>query len=137
MTIYGNSKWNKFFDDYMDSFVQTRMSPMFLTSRTNLTDHSSWDFEKNHTKDGEYIMIEVPGFNKSNLTVEVDGTNLIVTGKRTYKVNGKDNEKTITKTINIGEIFDISQIEATVQDGILTVFTPNKHEVKKQRINIV
>lgn len=130
--IYGNSLWNKFFDDYANSFVQTRMSPKYLT--TNVL--PSWDFEKNYTKDGEYFMIEVPGFNKSNLTVEVDGPNLVVTGKRTYKLNGKETEKTISKIVNIGEIYDMSQIEATVEDGILTVFTPNQNKGKKQRINI-
>lgn len=130
--IYGNSNWNKFFDTYLDSFLETRMSPKYLTTNTL----PSWDFEKNYTKDGEYVMVEVPGFNKSNLTVEIDGQNLLITGKRTYKVNGKETEKTISKVVNVGDIYDLPQIEATVEDGILTVFIPNKNKGKKQRINI-
>ena len=131
--IYGNSKWNRFLDDYLDSFLETRMSPKYLT--TNIL--PSWDFEKNHTKDGEYMMVEVPGFNKSNLTVEIDGGNLVITGKRTDKVNGKDTEKTISKVINIGEIYDMTQIEATVEDGVLTIFNPKKKETKPNKIKIL
>lgn len=131
--IYGNLNWNKFFDDYTNTFVQTRMSPKYLISNVLQTS----DYEKNYTKDGEYFMVEVPGFNKSNLTVEIDGRNLIVSGKKTYRVNGQETEKTISKVIDIGEIHDLSQIEATVEDGILTVFNPKKKETKPNKIKIL
>jgi len=82
-------------------------------------------------------MIEVPGFNKSNLKVELEGDKLFVSGKRTYKVNGEETTRTYFKTFNMGGVFDGSQIEATVEDGILTVFIPNKTKSEKKKISIL
>lgn len=138
--MYGNSKWNKFlskdflsedlnkFTDELKYYLQTQLIPMSSSPVSG--------YKKNHTKDGEYLTVEVPGFNKSNLTLEIDGTTLTISGKKIHKLNGQENELTLYKSIDIGEVIDMSLIEATVEDGILTVFLPNKNKMKKQRINI-
>lgn len=138
--IYGNSNWNKFLDSYLEGFFSNRNYPMYLkvsTSTPEWDNYSKDELEKNQTSDGEYLMIEVPGFNKSNLKVELEGDKLFVSGKRTYKVNGEETTRTYFKTFNMGGVFDGSQIEATVEDGILTVFIPNKTKSEKKKISIL
>lgn len=89
----------------------------------------------NYTKDGGYISIEVPGFNKNNLTIEVDGNVLLVSGKRTTTVNGKTETKTISEQYKINDS-DANSIEATVEDGILTIFIPNLKSQQKKVIKV-
>lgn len=95
------------------------------------------NYEVNHTKDGAYLFFEVPGFNKSNLKVEMENGILHIEGKRTYKLNGEDKTKTVSKQFQIGKEYDASQIEATVEDGLLTVFVPNFKKQEKKRISLL
>ena len=63
--------------------------------------------------------IEAPGFNKDNVNVEISNGVLIVTGER--DIGDKQTyagQKKIFKRISIGNLTDI---EAIVEDGILTI----------------
>lgn len=138
--IYGNSNWNRLLDNYLESMFSNRNHPMYLkvsASTPEWENYSKEEIEKNQTSDGEYLMIEVPGFNKSNLKVEIEGDKLFVSGKRTYKVNGEETTRSYFKSFNVGSVYDESQVEATVEDGILTVFIPNKTKVGKKKISIL
>jgi len=132
--IYGNRDYN----DLFNTFFSRRMAgPIFYaTSDFKLEDDSS-DYEVNHTEDGAYLFFDVPGFNKSNLKVEIEGSHIIIEGKRSYKLNGKESTKSISKKFEIGKDYDYSQIEATIEDGLLTVFVPNFKKVEKKRISIL
>jgi HSP20 family molecular chaperone IbpA len=101
----------------------------------------SSDYELNIVKDGAYFIFEVPGFNKTNLEVLVEGPNLVLTGTRKYKLNGKEQQKTLNKKVELSQnmVYDSSLIEASVEDGILTVFIPNYNQEsvkKKNKINL-
>lgn len=95
-------------------------------------------YEVNYTKDGAYLFFDVPGFNKSNLKVEMESGILYIEGKRTYKLNGEDTEKVISQKFKIGQEYNPDNIEATIEDGILTVFVHNyKKSEKKKRISLL
>jgi HSP20 family molecular chaperone IbpA len=94
-------------------------------------------YEINHTKDGAYLLFEVPGFNKTNLKVELEGGKLLLEGKRTYKVNGEEKSKKISRSFDLGQGYDASSVEATIDDGILTVFIPNYKKQEKKRISLL
>ena len=55
------------------------------------------NYEINQTKDGAYLFFEAPGFNKSNLKVEMEDGMLTINGKRTYEMNKEEKVKTISK----------------------------------------
>jgi HSP20 family molecular chaperone IbpA len=95
------------------------------------------NYEMNHTKDGAYLFFEAPGFNKTNLKVEMEDGVLYINGKRTYKLNGEEKTKTINKEFKIGEGYNAKSIEATIEDGMLTVFVPNYKKQEKKRISIL
>jgi HSP20 family molecular chaperone IbpA len=90
------------------------------------------DYEVNYTKDGAYLFFNVPGFNKSTLKVELDNGIIDIQGSRTYKLNGEEKTKKLSKQFKIGNNYNDTLIEATTEDGILTIFVPNyKKETKK------
>ena len=106
-----------------------------VVTKTNEPETES--YEINSTKDGAYLFFEAPGFNKTNLKADMEDGMLIIEGKRTYKLRGEEVEKSISKRFKIGRQYDASLIEATIEDGILTVFVPNFKTPEKKRINLL
>jgi HSP20 family molecular chaperone IbpA len=98
------------------------------------------DYEVNLVKDGAYFHFEVPGFNKTNLDVLIEGSELVIEGTRKYKMNGEEKEKRISHRIDLNNLYEPSTVEATVEDGILTVYIPSfkkESQKKKNRINLM
>jgi len=129
--IYGNDL-NEIFDRVFG------YNPNYNYRTTLLTRNDGEDvYEINHTKDGAYLFFDAPGFNKNNLKVEMENGVLHIEGKRTYKINGKEKNRVISKEFNIGEGYNPNSIEATIEDGLLTVFVPNYKKQEKKRISIL
>ena len=131
MRYYSNSNlWNSI-DDLFNNFQ---------APNSNFSEQKSEKepYEVNYTKDGAYLIFEVPGFNKTNLKVEVEDGTLYVEGPRTYKRDKEDVTKSIKQSFKIGRDYDPSNIEATIEDGILSVFVHSyKKSDKKKRISLL
>ncbi len=98
----------------------------------------SSDYDVHKTEDGSYNIFEVPGFNKSNLKVEVDGTRLTIEGKRVQKTSSGEKTRTFNKSYELGNKIDSSKLEATIEDGILTIFIPKPSEKEtKKKISLL
>ena len=130
--IYGGSQFN----DFLDSFFTHRMSSSSSLPSSYLKE-TNMEYDINYTKDGAYLIYKVPGFNKSNLKVELEDDLLFIHGKRTYKLNGKEVTKEINQKFRIGDRYSSSQVEATIEDGILSIFVPNMKKEDKKRINLL
>jgi HSP20 family molecular chaperone IbpA len=131
--IYGNSEMN----DLFDTFFNNRGRNYNYSTTLVKNDSESELYEINHTKDGAYLFFDAPGFNKSNLKVEMEGGVIHIEGKRTYKLNNEEKKKTVSKQFKIGDDYDTSSIEATIEDGLLTVFVPNYKKQDKKRISLL
>jgi len=151
--LKGNYKINKFkktndmihkddFNKIFDQFFNGSSKPYYYTQTYRLVPNDQQDEEitdVNFTKDGAYLHFEVPGFNKTNLEITIEGSELVLEGTRKYKVNGNDKEKKLSRRVDLGNLYEPSTIEATVEDGILTVYIPSYRKDKmkrKNRINI-
>jgi HSP20 family protein len=95
------------------------------------------NYEINQTKDGAYLFFEAPGFNKTNLKVEMEDGMITINGKRTYEMNKQEKVKTISKKFTVGTEYDAESIEATIEDGLLTVFVPNFKKKEKKKISLL
>ena len=131
--IYGNSEMN----DLFDTFFNNRGRNYNYSTTLVKTDSEGELYEINHTKDGAYLFFDAPGFNKSNLKVEMEGGVIHIEGKRTYKLNNEEKKKTVSKQFKIGDDYDTSSIEAKIEDGLLTVFVPNYKKQEKKRISLL
>lgn len=126
---------NKNFENLIDSFF-FGYNPVNV--RTRLEETPDDEYEVNYTKDGAYCFFEVPGFNKTNLKVEFEDGAVEIEGKRTYKVEGQEKTKTISHRFRIGKEYDSSLLEATIEDGILTLFVPNlKKPEPRKRVSLL
>jgi HSP20 family protein len=129
--IYGND-----FNEIFDRVFGNNPNYNFKTSVVTRAEGDE-NYEINHTKDGAYLFFDASGFNKTNLKVEMENGNLYIEGKRTYKINGEEKTKSISKQFKIGEGYNPESLEATIEDGMLTVFVPNFKKQEKKRISIL
>ena len=125
------------FDDIFESFFNNRGRSNYNFTTSVIKNANEEAYEVNYTKDGAYLFFDAPGFNKTNLKVEMEDGVLSIEGKRTYKLNGEEKVKTISKEFKIGNGYDPSQIEATIEDGLLTVFVPNFKKQEKKKISLL
>ena len=129
---YSNSNFDRLFDGFFNNWSQPTNTTL------NLKPTQNEPYQINYTKDGAYLLFEVPGFNKSNLKVELEDGVLFIEGKRKYKLNDEEQEKVISQKLRIGDEYDANKIEATIEDGILTVFVQSyKKQEKKKRISLL
>jgi HSP20 family protein len=94
------------------------------------------------TDDAYFLDVEVPGVNRKNLTVEVAGTELRVTGEIVEKEKiGWLRHRTrrvgqfAYRTLLPGDI-DADHITADLTDGVLTVRVPKTEAAKPRRITV-
>ena len=129
--IYTNRTFNEFFDKFFNE------TPTYQYYKKTTVKDADEKYEVEYTKDGAYLFFEAPGFNKSNLKVEMENGVLHIVGERTYKMEGETKTKSILKQFNIGEGFNPESVEATIEDGLLTVFVPNFKKQEKKRESLL
>jgi HSP20 family molecular chaperone IbpA len=119
-----NSTYNPFSSDHNIISQSTQSHSIF---------DGEYDIEL--TKDGAYVSFEVPGYTKDNLEIVLENKDIKITGKRVYNKNG--DTKTIKHKFNLNNYqINENSIEATVANGILTLFLPNYVETGKKTISI-
>ena len=124
------------FNDLVNKFFNDTPTYQYY-KKTALKDTDNENYEIDYTKDGAYLFFDAPGFNKTNLKVEMENGVLHIVGERTYKMEGETKSKSILKQFNIGEGFNPESVEATIEDGLLTVFVPNFKKQEKKRVSIL
>ena len=130
--ILSNSELNRIFDEILGGNNNYHYKSSIVSKS-----EGDENYEINQTKDGAYLFFEAPGFNKETLKVEMEDGILHIEGKRTYTLNDEKKTKTISKQFKIGKEYDAAEIEATIEDGLLTVFVPNYKKQEKKRINLL
>ena len=89
----------------------------------------------------EYVLkLNAPGYTKEQISVDVDGNNLIVKGSASEQKEEKEGETWIRRertessfqrSVLLGPTIDPSKIKASLKDGVLQVNVP-KDETKAQ-----
>ena len=92
------------------------------------------------TEESTVCIMDLPGYNKDNLTVELKEGILSIEGKRSINIDGlKDPIKnnSISRSYTIVNKYDDEKIKAEISDGILMVTLPFKMESKKRVISLL
>lgn len=97
-------------------------------------------------KEGDIIEVEVPGYSKEDITVEVqsvvssilagfvfEGTSFL-TKRLSILANNETRGRSVLVLDLVNEYVDIDEIEAKVSNGILTILVPFK---KKHKARII
>lgn len=84
------------------------------------------------TEDKRYVVImEVPGYDKSQIKINLKGNRLVVNGSNESDVNKKDNikdyacrDRRFNYTIELNNDIDQKTISSNLKNGILTIILP-------------
>ena len=135
MDYYNNL--DRLFDQFFNDNSGMYKTYKIVSANQNKTND---DYEINVVKDGAYLHFEVPGFNKTNLDVLIEDSELVIEGSRKFKMNGEEKEKQLNRRVELHNLYDPTTVEATIEDGILTVYIPSfkkESQKKKNRINLM
>lgn len=123
-----------YLDDVFDDFVPTRRN-----------DNMKCDI---YEKDGNYhIEMDVPGFKKEDISIEVDDGYLTISAEKNYENNEEDEDRnyirrersynSYKRSFYLGDL-DQDSIEAKFNDGMLNITVPKKELTSnKKKIDII
>jgi len=95
-------------------------------------------------KEAVVVRAELPGFRKEDLEVEIADGVLTITGHQKTESKGDDakkagvttQERRVSRAISLPEHLTLDKIQATYENGVLTVRLPKSEAVKPKQIAI-
>jgi HSP20 family protein len=95
-------------------------------------------------KEAFIVKVDVPGFSKEDLKINLEENLLTITGKRDYEkeLKGKNALRTeryygeFSRTITIPSTVNAFEIKAEYKAGVLTLYLPKKESAKPKVIDI-
>ncbi|MFP4496622.1 MAG: Hsp20/alpha crystallin family protein [Vulcanimicrobiota bacterium] len=128
----------------MENFVRKFMET--ATGRTeegNRLKKSSWSppVDGWETDDDFHLVFDLPGINKEEISIEVEGEELVVKGERKIddQINYLRRERVygpFYRAFSLETPIDRENIKAKYKAGVLEIILPKKEEVKPRQISI-
>lgn len=107
--------------------------------------YGTWPAFDLYEKDGKYFMeFAVPGYDPKEINVEVTGSTVTVSGSHAETVDKKEakyhrrevRRGTFTRTLTLPEDIDAENVDATVDNGILTLTLNPVKPIQAKKIAI-
>ncbi len=91
-------------------------------------------------KDAFYARLEVPGFSKENLSLEVENGVVTVTAHLKTEAKAEKSattqEQRVTRSFAVPNHADVERISARQENGVLTITLPKREESKPRQITV-
>jgi HSP20 family protein len=130
-------------DRVFDRFFTT---PLWPLATPRMTTDGMWEpsLDFSETPKEYVVRLEVPGINRDDLDVNLDGNLLTLSGKREFhkQEKGEDflweerEEGRFMRTLRLPTAVEQGKIDANYNDGILTVKLPKAEAMTKSKIAI-
>ena len=127
----------------MDSFFDDIWEPDFTLTRLPVLDFPKLDIKEG---ENEYtITVEAPGYSKEDLTLEVKDNVLRISSEHKEEKEEETKggylykertERSFSRALRIPENVKAEDINATLENGILTLTIPKRDPVEPRRIEI-
>jgi len=96
------------------------------------------------TDDAFELRMDVPGLSKEDITINLQNNTLTVSGERAREQKHDDEDRvrvervfgTFHRTFTLPDAVDADNIEATYDDGVLTITVPKTEESTRRQIEI-
>jgi len=139
----GSPTWDPFnaLGEFMRWDPFREIAPISLKERMPEFDAA---FEIKETKESYLFKADVPGIKESDLTINLGGNRLTVSGKReaekqqeteTY-FSYERSYGSFTRSFTLPEGIDAEKVNANLKDGVLTIAVPKKPEAQPKKVAI-
>lgn len=123
------------FDDLWQKFYN-EVPALWNAERTDLR----WSFEVDDQPDAYVVKAEAPGFEPADFNVELRGDQLVLRAKKSKEDKSKDKQSFTStefyRAMSIPSFVAADKIEATYDNGILTVTLPKTEDGKGRKIPV-
>lgn len=124
--------FNTLFNSILDENAQKQHTFNFMPAADILENEDSFE-----------IRMSLPGINKDDVRISLDGDHLTIEGERRHKQKS-ENSKFLKKEISYGKFSrsftigktDTASIDAVFEEGVLTVHLPKQAESKASVIQV-
>ncbi|MBW7869189.1 MAG: Hsp20/alpha crystallin family protein [Brumimicrobium sp.] len=120
-----------FLGDFTDDFFRTHQPSKFNEAAVNILE-----------RENDYVVeLAVPGINKQDINIEIDGNKLSISGEAKAQNEVKEENYTLRefsygsfrRSFTLPKDIDVQSVQADYIDGVLRVIVP-KPELKKKII---
>ena len=132
--------WRHFFCslDIEYNFI-TMLTSLFPTKVFDLYTDNSDLLERYIQVENGTLTLDVPGFSKNDLTLEVDQSEGLITINGEKEINGR--KRTVKKSIKDYRLrnIDLDGVEAKIEDGVLSIYLKDLDKTvreKKRQISL-
>ena len=117
----------------MNIILLTMITSLFPTRVLDLYTNNDDLFDRYISVERGTLTLDVPGFSKNDLTLEVDQKEGLITIAGEKEINGK--KRTIQKSIRDYKLrnIDLDGIEAKVEDGVLSIYLKDLDKSIKEK----
>ncbi|UCD56293.1 MAG: Hsp20/alpha crystallin family protein [Candidatus Hydrogenedentota bacterium] len=112
-----------------------------ITEQTK-TNYRTPRVEIYETSDSVILHVEMPGVEKEDFEISIDGGELTIRGKRKPRdsglklIHGESDHADYLRIFSLGDELDTSNVGARVDNGILTLTLHKKPEILPKKVSI-
>ncbi|MGE9289383.1 MAG: Hsp20/alpha crystallin family protein [Puniceicoccales bacterium] len=88
------------------------------------------------TDDSYEVRAELPGVQKSDVSVEIENAVLEIKAKRQFASEDRKSEISLERRITVGDDVNTDKVKARLEDGILSIHLPKREAHKPKAIKV-
>jgi HSP20 family protein len=120
--------------------LETEIDRLFETTLSDFSNPSPTRFPVDlyEDKDNTYVRAELPGVSRDDINVEMtDGYLTIAATRKTTSSDGQPDEAfSFSRAVSIADEVQADKVNATYENGVLTVTLPKREEAKPRKISV-
>jgi HSP20 family protein len=122
------------------SGLESEIDRLFETALTDFggTSANRFPVDLYEDENNTYVRAELPGINRDDINVEMtEGYLTIAASRKSGGGNGQDEESfSFSRAVSIADEVDAGKVNATYENGVLTVTLPKREDAKPKKISV-
>ena len=132
LSVLGSPRAGRYSSDLLDTFFN---DPFFSLGKSSFTDDKVRFNQQNTQFTCE---IDLPGVTKENLKMTVEGDQVYINASRNITTSGGTKEESYNRSFGFDtRVYDVNQLDATLEHGVLRIIIPSIKKAKKEVKEIV
>jgi HSP20 family protein len=133
-------KHDSFFNDPwtdLDRLLESTLPELYQWSPMRLSGRErSLPLDVFEDTNERVVRLEIPGVKKKDIEIELENAVLSVRAKREEKTESGTSTVDVSRSLTVGDDVDPDKIQASLENGMLTIVLPKREQAKPRQITI-